>query len=539
MFLEVVPVIRSIRGKDTFTYSGSDSNGYRIGDVVWIPWRNKTILGVVWKITSSKPSFPTKEVISVTEFSLSPEFIKFIEWFAQYYHVAKSHVLKISLPDFPKRKAKEKINQHKKENGEAFSIVRKNKIKSIISKYLDNPKSGTTFLYQRQDDVLSSIKELLIQCSGRTAIIVSEDIFAQYLCLVFDEHNPRIVTSGLGKNVLYNSWKKVFDKSEKLVLIGTKRLSLFPLTDFEQVIVIDPEDKFHKQWDMNPRYHVFRVAKKILELSSGNTIFFSQSPTIEQFKDKQVITEFIDEQEDPDVILVDVSSRQYDEFFGLLSESVKQGCDDSSVPFLWYNQKGSGSFFVCGNCKNLIKGIDQKKCSNCGSFDLQVRGHGTESLVKALRNAYPNRPIIEITKDNELANIDYKQHPIIVGTSYAFKVLDWSKIDYTAVIMIDHLIAMPNFRSEENVLHDLIKLRNYTNSLVVQTNVPEHRLFRALKEIFPIKWYSEIDVERQQLKLPPYGERILLRNKSTKETKVVYSDKDLPINSDWIIDREL
>src|SRR3989338_3805965 len=106
MYVAVTPAIRSIRGVDTFTYHLPDTTPpLQVGALVKIPWRTQTIVGVVQALNLPPPKFRTKTIIAPIGITLPPEYLAFIDWFASYYYISKSHALTMALPDIPKRSA--------------------------------------------------------------------------------------------------------------------------------------------------------------------------------------------------------------------------------------------------------------------------------------------------------------------------------------------------------------------------------------------------------------------------------------------------
>lgn len=541
MYVTVVPAVRSIRGKDEFVYSVPNDVSVSLGQVIEIPWRSQIVPGIVWESSVKKPAFQTKNIHTVTEIILPQSYLHWITWLSTYYYVSKSHVAKIILPDIPHRSRSVGSDEKYVSRKVVISKERIQNIRDAILLLTNTTECIHTLLYARVAESMAVVRGLLSTTDQTLAIIVAEEYQIALWAAALQKWSPVIIHSRLSKNAMYSAWKSACTKPLR-VYIGTKRLSLFPLHQFDKIIVIDPENQSHKQWDLNPRYSVPRVIEAQLQEPHQKTglVFFSQSPTVEYIaSDQPVQTQLISGLPDPAVTLIDMTSERFEYDQTLLSRSVIERCNLNQTFFLWLNKKGSGSFLVCKTCDELLPDISVLHCPKCHGIDLVKRGLGTTSLTALLRKQFPNRTIVELTKDTGTAVISYDDNPIIVGTTYAETQLDWQRVDTVIVVSIDNVLSQPEFRSAETTLHNLVHLRNATKNLIIQTYAPNHAVFRALSSYYPEWWYHEEIQRRKEFLLPPFGSRIWLRNTETGEEKIILTIKDIPTETTWIVDREL
>lgn len=537
MYAKVIPAVRSIRGKDEFVYRVDDSIDLKVGSVVLIPWRKDRILGVIWECDLPKPSFNTKDIIEVIDIALSDSYMAWIAWFASFYFVSKSHVIKMALPSLLKRKLKE--NPPKKKDLPKLA-VQKNRVPEIqaaLTRVIDMTGKKYVLQYSNVEEVMAVVGGLLKKNNSVT-ILIAEDIEVESWVNALSFYAPIIVSSKLNKTALNKAWRSIIGSKNRLY-IGTKRLSLLPLEKMDYVIIIDPEKPSHKQWDLNPRYWVPRVVAHQVENTDARILHLTQSPTVEDYIACDVDIQLSTSLNPPNTVLIDMSSERFEDGQALLSRTVLDNCENAAAPFLWFNRKGSETFFICATCDEWIGDVSAKQCNKCKGINLTKRGQGTKALRELLQVKFPNRQIIEITKDASVQDINYSIQPILIGTQYAENIIDWSKIDYTVVVSIDNILSQPDFGICERTLHKLVHLRNRAKKLYIQTYVPQHTVFQALLENVSTKWYEEEIKSRQAFKQPPFGFRAVLINTQTKEEKVITAMKDLPDDPDWIVDREL
>lgn len=542
MYVSIIPAIHSIRGVDRFTYFVPDGLVPCRGALVWIPWRNNSVTGIIWEVNLPKPTFAVKPIIQLTDIVLPEQYCQRIVWFAQYYYIALSHAVKIIIPPVLRRTTHVKYFFPVPPTQHHFHITKKilPAIQALTTELTQPPQRRPyTVLYRTLSEPVSIILGLLKHSSKRIAVIVPEEQLAIIIAQACQNTaQPIVVSSRVNSTQLLQAWLAMLRQTHRL-FIGTKRLSLFPLANVDIIVQLDPEDVSHKQWDMNPRYHAVTVSDFFSHFNTNMSIIrFSQSPTVAQIYSDVLVKKIVEQQLDPHVTIIDLNTSYDSTYHGLLSPSVLTHCEQNKTIFLWLNKKGSGTLLYCLDCK-AIENIGQiDRCQKCGGSRLVKRGHGTTTLVQALRQALPDRKIYEYTKEHKRLDIDYSTHPIIVATSYALPLIEWQHIAYTAVISIDHVLAEPYFRANERALQQLVKLRNFTGQLAVQTYAPEHPVFKALTQYYPEDWYQHNLRYRRAHNLPPFGTFIKAIHKKTKKEIVVHESSPILQDSAYMIDRE-
>lgn len=334
----------------------------------------------------------------------------------------------------------------------------------------------TTRLYQQSSQIVGQIKQLLIHRAGSVVLICPEIEQAkqwhQWLAIdqavLVEARRPASVRLAC----------QILLQHEPKLLIGTKRLSLLPLTEAALVLIIDPEDPAHRQWDQHPRYHVLHVATQ-----QNSVVCFSQAPRLEQVATHQIDTTLLDDTLLPDIITITPST---------LLDVIRR--HDQIV--LWHNRTGVARYAICQACQQLVNDIHVAACPHCGAVQFRLGGFGTSALLRRIQEAFPDRPVVEITPQTK--SVVPKSGSIIIGTNAIFSRIPWDQITAAVATSIDAQLAYPDWRSHEYALQQLIHLRNCVRKLYISTYAPQHPVIQAVHLAYPAQWYDSAIAERKR-----------------------------------------
>ena len=107
---QVIPAVRLKRTLHYFDYSISEelSEQIKIGQIVEIPFRNQVVKGVVLNLLENSDSDyelkPINKIIDPLPYLASWQ-LELIKFMSEYYFVSMAMVLKMILPEIPKRKS--------------------------------------------------------------------------------------------------------------------------------------------------------------------------------------------------------------------------------------------------------------------------------------------------------------------------------------------------------------------------------------------------------------------------------------------------
>jgi primosomal protein N' len=185
------------------------------------------------------------------------------------------------------------------------------------------------------------------------------------------------------------------------------------------------------------------------------------------------------------------------------------------------------NFFMCHRC-GARRPADEN-CKLCGGWRLTALGIGIDLVSEKIHEKFPDIIVSRIDSDTTptekqaRAAIDhFKTHPgsILLGTEMMLLYAN-KKVDNAAVISLDSLFSIPDFRIQEKIIHTLLTIRSLTlRELVIQTRRAEEKIFEhALKGNLNDFYRSSID-ERKMWNYPPFTTLIKITLEGDKESIV-------------------
>jgi primosomal protein N' len=192
-------------------------------------------------------------------------------------------------------------------------------------------------------------------------------------------------------------------------------------------------------------------------------------------------------------------------------------CTACGAPVVLHESADGSTYFLCHHCGE--RRSTEEYCKNCGSWKLGTVGIGIDLARKKIADLFPGIKIFQLDSDNAPTpkkireTIEkFKETPgsILLGTEMLVNYFH-DKVPYAAVVTLDSLLSLPDFRISERIFYMLLRLRALTErELVIQTRKPEDKTFEfaAKGNITDFVRYS-LD-ERKQFNWPPYSTLIKL-----------------------------
>ena len=99
-YADIAVTCRTRRGSGAFSYRVPAEIALRVGHLVWVPFGQRQVQGVVFGLSEQAPEFPTKEVVALAEDRpvLVPHQTQLALWLAEHYCCALSTVVAQMLP---------------------------------------------------------------------------------------------------------------------------------------------------------------------------------------------------------------------------------------------------------------------------------------------------------------------------------------------------------------------------------------------------------------------------------------------------------
>ncbi|MCD6568765.1 hypothetical protein J7K70_01270 [bacterium] len=203
-------------------------------------------------------------------------------------------------------------------------------------------------------------------------------------------------------------------------------------------------------------------------------------------------------------------------------------CPNCDIP-LTFHKSPSGNYLLCHHCN--YKKEAPLICPACGGHRLLPLGIGTERIKEELKtilhltspNVNKNNKItIEIIEGEMedkkelllLEKFNKKQIQVLIGTEALLRP-QLKKADIAVIPSLDPLLFFPDYQSEERVFHYLLRIKKITKKLlIIQTFLPQHKIFLHLSNNTPDKFFQEELKWRREHLWPPYAQLIKLEFRS-------------------------
>ena len=152
-------------------------------------------------------------------------------------------------------------------------------------------------------------------------------------------------------------------------------------------------------------------------------------------------------------------------------------------------------------------------------------GIGIQGLEKELQEKFPDAPLFKIDSDTtptdkkvQAVMKKYMSTPgaILIGTEMMVPYLE--PIEHVAVVSVDALFSLPDFRMHERLLYTLLHLRQVAQkTFILQTRAIEDRIFDYALKSNILDFYRDEINERKIFNYPPFTTLIKISLRGKKE----------------------
>jgi primosomal protein N' (replication factor Y) len=200
-------------------------------------------------------------------------------------------------------------------------------------------------------------------------------------------------------------------------------------------------------------------------------------------------------------------------------------CRQCKTPVVLHTSEDSGrNFFMCHVCGDRRSA--EETCQSCGSWRLTPLGIGVDRVYEEIKTSFPDVDIFRIDADSTktdkqiketLEKFKAKPGSILVGTEMAMQYLG-DKIDHIAVVSLDSLFSLPDFRIQEKIMYLLVRLRAQSSrSILVQTRRAEQKVFEYGLKGNLSDFYRDNLEERKQFSYPPFSTLVKITIEGKKD----------------------
>jgi len=177
----------------------------------------------------------------------------------------------------------------------------------------------------------------------------------------------------------------------------------------------------------------------------------------------------------------------------------------------------------CHHCGQVAR--PPRACPECGNVDLLPVGFGTQRLEQMIRTEFPDARVARIDRDTTKRKgsfaevkqrIEERDVDILVGTQMLAKGHDFPRLTLVGVLGADNALYSADYRATERLAALLMQVAGRAGRaelpgiVIVQTDFPEHAVYRALAEHDYAGFADQLLTEREAAQLPPVTRVALL-----------------------------
>lgn len=343
------------------------------------------------------------------------------------------------------------------------------------------------------------------------------------------------------------------------LVIGTRLAVFTPLPDVGLIVVDEEHDGSFKQ-DNELRYHARDLAVWRAKQIGCPVVLGSATPSLESWHKAQSgayrllqLTERAHTAAQlPQVDILNVGRLKLDNGFSPQAlQLLKQNFEAGGMSLVYLNRRGFAPALFCGDCGHTFgcpncsakmvlhqrarqlrcHHCDHRepipfKCPDCGNQDLTAVGHGTQRVEETLRAFLPKAAVVRVDRDSTAHKNDWadlyrriadNEIDILVGTQILAKGHDFARLNLVIVLNADGSLYSADFRAPERLFAELMQVSGRAGradkpgKVLIQTQLPEHPVFAAVKaQDYAVFAENELN-ERQMFAMPPFGFQTAVR----------------------------
>ena len=364
--------------------------------------------------------------------------------------------------------------------------------------------------------------------------------------------------SALGDSARYGAWRAAAEGKARVVL-GTRLAVFTPMPKLGLIVVDEEHDASFKQQE-GLRYSARDLAVYRANAAKIPIVLGSATPSLESWAHAQrghynmlTLTQRAHQQAAlATVRLIDTRiNKAQDGITEPLKNAIFQRLARGEQSLIFINRRGYAPVIHCRSCgwmagcprcsTRLVFHLKKRPlrchlcghieaapehCPQCGNVDLRPVGEGTQRIETVLAQHFPKARILRLDRDSVTNKDAWQQHlatiadggaDILVGTQMLAKGHDFPKLTLVGMVNVDSGLYSTDYRAAERTFAMVMQVAGragraeHPGDVLIQTEFPEHALFRAaVKQDF--SGYAEILLnERRAAVFPPFVYQALLR----------------------------
>ncbi|MGE5386162.1 MAG: primosomal protein N' [Betaproteobacteria bacterium] len=555
-----------------FDYRWEGAAEVRRGMLVQVPFGSGERIGIVLEVlpVGELPASQLKAARGLVEDlpPLTDDFLTLCQFAAQYYQAPLGDVMLKALPAGLKRLSpvkRRQIRSVRRNQGESAPELNAEQATTLaamrelsgfsVSLLHGVTGSGKTEVYLR-------LIEKVAERGKQTLLLVPEINLTPQLEMRVRSRFPNttVVTlhSELAEAARERDWRLAFN-GEAGIVLGTRLAVFTPMPHLGLIIIDEEHDPSFKQQD-GVRYSARDLAVVRASQQGVPIILGSATPSLESWANAStgryrlfsLATRAHREAKLPAVRILDTRRLVLQEGIAApLLEAIEERLARGEQSLVFLNRRGYAPVLACQACgwishcrrcaANLVLHLADRRlrchhcgfeeriphaCPTCGNQDVQPFGRGTQRLEAWLHERFPNARILRVDRDSAksrkqweamLERIHGGEADILVGTQMLAKGHDFPRLTLVGALGADAALFAADWRSPERLFAQLMQVAGRAGraerpgEVLIQTQYPEHPLYRALVgHDFP-GFAAALLREREQAGFPPFTHQAVLR----------------------------
>ena len=563
-----------------FDYLISDEDVV-VGQCASVPFGSGQKIGVIVGITqhSDQAAEKLKSVSQILDSIpvLPQEWISLCEFCARYYQHPLGEVVHFALPPLLRRgKLPRTLKQKpKSESSDASPPTLLPEQKLAVDAILAATGFATFLLHgitgSGKTEVYLHAIDAMLQ-SGKQALMLVPEIaltpqLEQRVAARFPSAHVVSAHSGIADAARSRAFLDGLEGRADIVL-GTRLAVFMPLPRLGLIVIDEEHDSSFKQQE-GLRYSardvaIFRAKQKNVPIVLG-----SATPSLETFHHARThryglleLTQRAVADALPTVRSVDTRREKLqDGLSQALLDAIQVRLERNEQSLIFLNRRGYAPVLACPACgwishcrrcaANLVLHLADKRlrchhcglearvphhCPDCGNVDIHPFGRGTQRLEASLIERFPNARILRVDRDSAdspkkwralLEAIHAGEVDVLVGTQMLAKGHDFPKLTLVGVVGADAALFAADFRAPERLFSQLMQVggrsgrADLAGEVLIQTEYPDHPLYRALADHDYARFASAQLTEREQAGFPPFTYQAMLRADTLEMAKAL------------------
>ncbi len=343
------------------------------------------------------------------------------------------------------------------------------------------------------------------------------------------------------------------------LILGTRLSVLTPLQNLGLIVVDEEHDGSFKQ-ENELRYQARDLAVWRAKQAQCPIVLGSATPSLESWQKTKShqyqllrLTQRAHEHAVLPAVILDNIARQKTEhgFAALAIEALQKNYEQDGLSLVYLNRRGFAPVLMCADCGHSFacpfcsaKMVLHQRarhlrchhcdhhhaipniCPTCGNQDLTAIGHGTQRVEETLRQLLPQSNVVRVDRDSTSRKNDWEQLysqiqnqeiDVLVGTQMLAKGHDFPNLNLVVVLDADGSLFSADFRAPERLFAELMQVSGRSGradkvgKVIVQTKLPEHKVFQALVKHDYISFADAELAERELFAVPPFSFSIAIR----------------------------